>query len=381
MKIHVNKYTIYKYIPHIVWTLLISLGYAFLETKVDELLAMGNGVELYYIQGLFFIFPLIIFKIGMKKLKNIGQFIFLGLFVSVAFYIITGSILFVVITVFLWVIRFSNRLQGMEGSLDDTHFTLLLAIVAYILLCGVTEDIFLQKMAIYHLIIGSLLSFSFHGLCRFEEYIRIRHEKANMPRNRILDTGIKIFFIVSILMLLWMIPVIQYQYEFFAITMPEFEAVMLEEEVYEQEEQQQGGMDLSELVGGEQEDSKLKVLWEILEKIMIVVFYGALIYIIVRAVYKIIVTFNQVQFEKNDTIESSVDVNDEILKREIRKKKWYEFFDFSEDMKIRRRYKKELKKHGPKHWQTPAEMEEMANLEIEELHDLYEKVRYGTKKK
>ncbi len=235
-------------------------------------------------------------------------------------------------------------------------------------------------MTLYHFIIAGLLIFVEHGMKRFESYVEIRKERTNMPITRILNTGTRNLVVFAGIVLVILASVVKYQYTFVPVTfslkpISYSDTREMEEETKKEESGDQ--MNLDELYGEENQNQWLSYIWIFLEKVLFIVLYAVTFYGVIRGIYLLITNFNKTQIDKNDVIESSVTKEDMIEKRAKQKQKIEELFDFSADMKIRRKYKKELKKYNPQSWQTPTEMEEMAQLDMEELHIQHEQVRYG----
>lgn len=368
--------------PCIVWTLAISLGYAIcMHWAVGELAEGGLSAQLYYLQGLLLGIPFAILAKVARNAKHLWQFLLVGVVLLFAGFYISNSYFFAVIIGVLWFVRFINRLKDASSSLDGTNGFLLLTFVVCFIAAGSGYEVFLQKMSIYHFIIVGLLTFNYYGIQRYEFYVKLRKDKANMPINRIMDTGTRNFVVTALIVILCIVPVIEYGYAFvpFVWEQGDSEYEYDTDSSEEEQEEQQTSLSLEDLVGIKEPSIWLQYLWAVLEKITVIALYIAAVWFIVHGIYKMVRNFNKIQIEKNDVIESTFVVADE-ENRTRRKKRFEEMFDFSYTMKVRRRYKKELKKYNPKHWQTPSEMEAMADLEMPELHQLYEEVRYGEEK-
>lgn len=369
-----------KWIPHIVWALVISLGYALFAVKVNTQILNETmvSVERYYLKGLCILIPLAIFGESVKQSIRFWQFLMIGIGVIVVTFFLSNCIFFTGITAFLWVVRLTSRVEKEDTCFDGVNYFLFPILLIYFLITGFYEEPFLQKMTVYHLLYTLLLVFLYEGLLRFGEYVDLRKDKANMPSKRILDAGTKIFGMVAILVMLCVVPIIKYQYDYIPMSFPEIESTyeeeIVEEKAQEEKSEQMGMQDMFP----EQESNPIaELIWEVLERVAFILVYTGIAYHLIKGIYKMIKNFNQIEIEKNDVIESTFLQKDDTVKKLKPKNKFSEWFDFSREMKIRRKYKKMLKKYEPKDWQTPTEMETMAELEIPELHNLYEEVRYG----
>ncbi len=378
-----------QYIPHVIWLLAASLCYAMMSNSFYGLLqGSTNSAAVYYYKGLLLLVPLIAFSYAVKKAARIWQFLLVGLVLVAGLHLLFGCWFFTAFVILIFLLRGGNRirqqLQILEEELPEesmldhpSKFLLAVPIISF-LLTGYTVQPFIQEMALYHFVAMAILFFVMDGLQRFEGYVRLSEMNANVPAARILETGTRIFVGCALSLILVLAPILYTQYQFVPI---DFSYEVTDTEITEEEKEDVAESDhVSDVfaaIAEEEPGIDLSWLWEILDKVMVVAVYCGSVYALYRLLKMLIVNFNKTQVEKNDVIESTFLDSEASLQMQRSKVRLAELFDFSPAMKIRRRYKKELKKHKPKGWQTPAEMEQMAQKDIPELHLQYEQVRYG----
>lgn len=123
---------------------------------------------------------------------------------------------------------------------------------------------------------------------------------------------------------------------------------------------------------------------DVLSVILVIAFLVFVLYKIAKILYGMYVSFGVQTEENGDKVERIFAVSSEESKMHIKKsKKENLFWNLSPNAKIRKLYKKRVKKDRKETinpaW-TPQEIEQFVNLPIEEkqlLHNLYEKARYS----
>ncbi len=368
--------------PCLVWTLALGIAYSFCAYKLSALSASGaSSYTVYYCKGFALLPVLLLLEYTAKRLRHFLSFAFVGIALALGAWALLGCVYFAALTCTLWFMHLLARLHHEPCTLTQTSWWLLLLFPVYFLVTSATQDNFFQKMVLYHFVFTGLLIFAHKGLARFDAYIALRQTKAqtHVPIARIHHHATRIFAVGCALVLLLLCPIIETQYQFFILTAPTFTAVEVESPSEEEatEESQTEAFDLSLLIEESTPNPWLEAFWAAFERVMRIALYGGLIWCIVAGLYKMIRCFREIEFDKSDVIESTLVIEELQASAARRRRHWQRQFDFSEEMKIRRRYQKTMRKHRPKPWQTPCEMEEMANENIPELHAHYEKARYG----
>lgn len=360
---------------------LISVTYVMIFIQYENMMEIDQitSISVYYWQGMCLVVPYCFTYVLTYKWKQIlpylmGSIIFLGVM-----YYGSPNRLFYIITILLWTIRLMNRISGKNGMLQEVSYPMIGILVVYYIISLFYNREGLQQVILFHIFLVGILIHTYEAILRLERYIEIRRNRAYMPIDRIVHTGIGYILIFLGMVFLVMTPIIVTQYKSVQLTPLEIEST---EEVLdflgEQEQSPDAtGSGMGELYQETEQNPILHAIWEITGRIAMYSTYVALLYWICKGMYRIVLRFQTLQIEENDVIESIYQQEDTVIPIEKAKNTWKELFSRSEEMRIRRQYKKQLKKYTPKSWQTPEEMEKMANLEIEELHNLYEKVRYG----
>ncbi|MFI3177134.1 MAG: hypothetical protein R3Y67_06555 [Eubacteriales bacterium] len=326
-------------IPVMVWTMVLCIAYALLRLKIStydvEYILLQ---ETAYVQGWLLLLP------------------------------------------FMVIAKIKRRFQRNTTRYPMTYATLLLYGV-YFVITGFAGYETIQKMTVYHLVFTILCIHTYNGLLRVEEYIAIHKNKSYMPEGRIFHTSVLNLVLFIGVALLIALPLLYMKLEFVSFTVPELEITLEEEEVVEEDNNQSegGGMDYDSLYQGEP-NPYLVILWQVLERMAMVIVWCFVAYFLIRSLYRLIRNLAQTQVEERDLIESTFRQEEATLAIEQVKRHIKERFSRSHRMAVRRKYKKKLKPYEPKHWQTPAEMETMAQLDIQELHEEYEAIRYGASK-
>ncbi len=372
--------------PHLIFCLAISLCYAMLA---NAFAGDGTfGMVVYYMRGLALFLPLVAFSILVKKASNIWQFALGGIVILAALHLAFGCWLFTTIAIGIYLLRGGNRVRQQLQILDEelpeesvldhpSQFLLCLPVLCF-LAAGNQFLPFFQELALYHFIAICLLFFVRDGLVRFEQYVALSELSANVPSARILETGTRIFVVSALVCTLVLVPILRSSYQFTPIVFDFSAATEWEEEAVEEASEESDPVsDIWASIEESEPAIDLSWLWAILDKVLLVGFVAVTAWFLYYCLRVLIVNFNKTQVEKNDVIESTFLDSETQLAFARGKARFAALFDFSEAMKIRRRYKKEFKKHAPKPWQTPAELEAMANKDLPELHAAYEAARYG----
>lgn len=382
--------TCLQYLPYLIWALTISLGYAMVSYALyAALLEQQEITQLQcYQKGLCLIFPLVIFGYGIEKTKSLWQFVLLSVGVLLSLHFIMGCYLFTgiacilcltyLITRIIRQLQIQDEVTPMQCVFDIPDILLLCVPVVYFFLAGTTAQVFFQKMAIYHFVWMVLLFFVLFGLRRFTEYVRLCEQRANVPSRRILDTGMQVFLASALVIFLVCIPVIHTQYAFLPISFSKNNSeAEFTYEMVQNGTDMTSSMNFVQSYGQQSTQSNISWLWEFLDQFLPYVGYAIVFFFALHWLQVAVVNFKKTKVEKNDVIESTLDFSEESKRTQLRKEKFAAFFDFSDRMKIRRRYKKEFKTYKPQPWQSPAEIEAMAKKMVPELHAQYEHARYS----
>lgn len=369
--------------PHIVWTLNFSIIYTFFAElfNIYVLTDVANTTQFYYTKGLFLFFPLVFLSLSLKKSNIFWKFAIKGAICVIVCAILSRCIVFTVMVLVFFCLRFLNNANNEKSSFDTVNHINLFFLVGYFIFTAFFTQIFLQTIVVYHFLFSTLLIFSYHGLLRFESFVSLRQDKSNLPDQRILEQSTKIFAVFSLIIILFLAPLIRYNYNFisFVIDLPsetgyEYEAT---EEETSEEPSSENSFSVTDLQSDSALGDFLAPFWKATEYLLYIGAFVVFIQIMLAGIRAFIAILKKPQFVRNDVIETTFKPINEQSKSTVKSKRISEFFDFSPKMKIRRKYKKTLNKFKPQNFQTPTEMEQMANLDIPQLHSDYIDARYN----
>lgn len=383
-----RKYSLSKFImfvaPYLAYTLIFAVPYAVgIYTVYNVVLSDMCRSQLYYlILGLSICIPMMLLELANRRINYFWQYLAFSLLLVALSIFIADCYIYPVVVAILAAEKTTTRVREEESFTQSFHWALLFLPPIYFIVAGFNDLEFLQFTSLITCIILCVLYFLYDGLIRVEEYLYINKKMANFPYMRIKQKGNNLFFGISFLLLVTLIPLAVNNYEFVHLEIV-FEEVATEEEeeILEQEEVQEGSGEsesLQEMLG----TSEPWVGWEVLSYVFgigIIIFGAIAFYKAFREFLKNF-TKNSVIIEKDDVIESTVDLMEKYAKFKKDKSDKIRFFDFSPNALVRKKYKKSVKAKRKKeiqNWQSPSEIEKVVNLKDEKLHNLYEKARYS----
>lgn len=370
-------------IPCMVWTMIASIAYGVLAYEINRAVDDSGAyfVERYFVEGMLLAVPLVCFSKIVKVTKNIIQFVLLSVLLVCLSDLLLGSVAFTVAVIILGLFRLVSRLQNEFSVFDSTNEFSLLLYPLYFVVTAFSDNAFMQNVTVYYFLLSSVLIFVYSGLERFDHYIFINQTKAYVPTATILNTGAKIFVIVGMSIIFICMPVIRNNFEYVSLELPQFEKEITlatqDEENVVNAEKTESNNSLEALFSEREENPYFAKIADFMERFMMYLIYPIIATFCLFACYKIVKNFNNVVYTKDDVIESTFAQKDAVVSELKAKFKDENIFNFSKEMKIRRKYKKEFKKFKPENWQTPTEIEIMSNKNISTLHDLYEDARYN----
>ncbi len=234
-------------------------------------------------------------------------------------------------------------------------------------------------------IVYTVLALAYEYICAARAYLDINKRTKGISRRRLYGIGLSMLLLYGGLLLVGMLPSVfliqQRQYTDFREWFSEVELAPLDYVgVGGFETPIQGGGIMELILDGEPapEPSKLVtvVFWVIGALCVLVFGYG--VFLIIRQVFR---DFRNGRDENGDVVE---EIKDELSQKEEHiYRKRYRGME-SEAERIRRRYRKMIRKHRkerPAPYESPAEIEACAGLKddeaMQQLHTAYEAVRYG----
>ncbi len=295
--------------PTIIWLIMLINLYAILTyvIEVHFMVNLGASAEQIYMRGFTLLIPLILLVWGVKTIKQLWQFLFFGIILVIGMYLLTSCYIIGFFTFVLWFFRTNQRLQQGTSAFDEIYGLYVLLPIICFVISGINGYEFYQKLSLYNIIIVFYIAFAYFGIKRFEQYIELRKEKANIPIDRILNMGTKLFLLVGMVLMIILVPVIENYYDFMPFSWEletyEYEEEYVEEEVIEQEMTQESG--LLDFTEAGEPNLLLQYLWALIERITAITVCILVVYFIYVAIRKMVVDFRKVEVEHNDVIEST----------------------------------------------------------------------------
>lgn len=277
-----------------------------------------------------------------------------------------------------------------RGMLDSPALSHVWYFVVFYLLGLCTDAKALCDIAFASTIAYTFLALVYEYIGAARAYLEINKRTRGISRRRLYGIGLSMLLLFAVLLLAGMMPAVlliqQRQYTNFRDWFSEVELAPFDYEgIGGFETPIQGGGSMMELLGvGEPapEPSMLMntIFWIIGTVCVLVFCYG--VFMIIRQVLR---DFRNGRDENGDVVEEIEDEPSQKVEHINRKR--YRGME-SEAERIRRRYRKMIRKHRkerPAPYESPAEIEAWAGLKedeaMQQLHVEYEAVRYGSLKK
>lgn len=362
----------------------------------------------YFAGSLWFLAPVAFSLLCIRKIKQPLLYLLAGAAVTVGMKLLSGSLLTVVLTSLIFLMRGHTRIRkgklkrmlkempnAQEEQLDrelrempsllDTpqaQHWLIFAVYYVILLCLKKEE--LLKWILYVAVADVFLVFVSEYLSSLRIFLEEHEKIANLPKRSVKKAGQMLLALMLPLLFAFVLPSLLSGKEPFAEL--EFEIsdapAVQETEAFSSVDGAAGNDWMNMLredvpeTPAWMEALSAALMWILMA--IILAFCVVLLYRLCRQVMKSFAAGG------DDKVYFSEDSEEEQAQSVPRRKRrlWQPQTDAG--WKIRRQYKKAIRKHfpgAPGGWETPDELEEKANVQTEavseELHELYEKARYG----
>jgi uncharacterized membrane protein YedE/YeeE len=309
-------------------------------------------------------------------------------------YSLCYAVTIVLETILITITRIVDRLKRVEDFLSAKQPSIFdkpkVGYTWYFVVMYVIGLVFNSKMlcdiAFWVTIIYMGISFVHEYLTGTKHYLYLNNRIKGIPKKRLYGISavmVMIFFLMCFVGILPSILTSGYRkytdIRHWFDDMPEIEVELEGESGYMSESIQENPM--LELIAQDTEVKEPSKLWNVLLWIIGGLCFGVLIYGFVKLIKQIFKDFRNTLDENGDIIEEIKD--DDAMYKESELSLRARHLD-SEAMRIRRRYKKTIKKHRkdlPAQYESPNEIEENAGLanddEMKDLHSQYENARYG----
>ncbi len=366
----------------------------------------------FYAKSLIIVIPVVLTSLAIKYCKNLLSYLVISSFLFAAMLylawrllpvgsdgiIMWGYVVFIMVeTLLIIIMRFFDRIdaknnheENMAASpywnpeynlLDKPNIFILIYFFIVYLICKNFDNPSVCNAAFISAIIYLLITILYEYIVRTEEYLSLNKRVCNLPSKRIYGISSSALAIFLLLLMIFIVPALltinQRQYT-------DIREWVAERQVdYSELEEQgvaEGWPDPMEAYIAEQGPPRelpfwINIIFYVVE-ICVIIFF---IFIVIKVVYSTFHEFQDTYDENGDIVEALKKTYEEekkLPKRENGK--------VSEREKIRRHYRKVIRKHRkekPYPYETPLEIETKAGIadseEGKQLHVQYEKARYG----
>lgn len=367
---------------HIIPWLHCTLIFAPLYTIVAVLVysADNDGAKILFFKALLFFIPTALVSLATERLKHLWQYAVAAGVIIVGTYFISRDWIAVAAIAIMAVVKLAGRARETGTVFDAPHIIGSVLFVIPFIYSGIKGNEFLQLASVILAVIYLVMNFAYGGIVRVKSYVELNEKMANFPGKRINKSGGVIFAAAASLLLLLLIPIIILNYSFVSIDLKNAKVEVKPYE-YTQEDEAAGGAGSPDWMAAADENIKPWIDFKFVGDILMVAGGVGFVALIIFGIYALSKNFARTVTEKNDVIESTNNDYTEKFSGKANEQK-IRVLDFSPNAVIRRKYIKTIrnnKKESPKIWQTPKEIESLAGVGDERLHELYEKARYSPK--
>lgn len=369
-----------------------------------------SGAGVLYLKCLLVAVPVIVTEQAVKRAKNLAIYIAVciallagiwgvsALFNEPGAYAVCYCIGMSAETLYIALKRMSGRLKESirrkESDplaakevefLDTPELSLLWYFVVVYVLGLFLKSKSLCDMAFYSAIVYLFLALIFTYFRKTRSYLDINKRIKGIPTRRLYGIGFSMLLFFSVLLAVGILPsvLLAKHRQYINIENP-FAGIEFEPEEYPQQmefSEPSGEMGMIEMMYGDEPLPEPSVFLNTLFWVVAGICALVLVYGIIRLIRQVFKDFRDIRDENGDIIEE-IEVEEKIDREEMRKKGFHRID--SEAERIKRRYRKTIRKHRkdrPSPHESPTEIEECAGLkddeEMHELHKDYERVRYG----
>ena len=381
------------------------------------------GTVVFYSKCLFIIIPIILTDVAIKKVKSLISYLlicgalFAGVYgVTIAVpnilsgkgylegYALCYGVVMLLETVFVSLIRMGDRLREAKWRKENDLFATKeisilerpnMVVLCYfgamylIGICFYTKP--LCDIAFFSAVVYPFLVFLYLHLESTRDYLKINHRTRGIPVKRLYRISSVMFALFVLLLFVGMLPGIflsgHRRYTDIRTWFRDVKPVpVVDGSGSEMMWTPYGDMDMNEFLYGDEPPPEPSVVIEAIFWILGVLCVIVFVYGVVLAVRQLLKDFRNSRDENGDLVEEikedSASVKEDILN--LRRRHRVD----SEIEKIRRQYRKTIRKHRkdrPAPFESPTEIEENAGLKEDEkmrqLHKEYESARYKLLKK
>ncbi len=356
--------------------LLYSLYYGTIYRLMDGEAALPGAM--WY--GLWSVVPLALADVAAEFCRKLWQFALLSVGICGLAWLLLGSPVAAVPLLPVCFVRGKNRLaeEPKTSVLDYPHIAMLVLYLIPFFYSALGGGPLLQRLCLIWAGMYLLLYGAFLGLQNIEEYLRLNSGMTGVPVRRIVRTSGMALLGMLVLAAALLMPALATQGGYFKID-PKTQQASVEPPEMEMDAPDMGmGLpaELLEAAGSEP--------WIQIPPFVEYLFYallgGALLALLLYAAYQALRNFHGSFVDHRDVVQylKGPEDEDQLAPREKRPRP--AVWDRSPTAQVRRKYRRAVlrtAKEKPPRWAAPEEIERLAGLENQQLHELYEKARYS----
>lgn len=329
----------------------------------------------FYLRGLLFGIPVALSYYAAERLPALWQFLLASLLISGLSWLLLGHPGGAAMAALICLFRLRNRLseETVRSALDAPSFFCLLPFFIPFSLSAVYGMPMLQRLSVLSAVLYLLVTLTFRGVERIEEYLSLNRNMRGLPSRRVQRIAGAAVAVMLLLGAVLLIPPALGWAGDFRMKLPE--ANLDGEAQIEVAPQAGEAIHLEKLFEGEAIHIPAFVSY---------LFYAlaacGVIVLLLYGIYNIFKNFRLSYADNHDVIEALSDTPDEAAPTGRERRKWLPSLDRSPNAVIRRKYRKQVlktAKEPPKRWQSPGEIEADVGIAAPRLHELYEKARYS----
>lgn len=336
-----------------------------------------------YLRGVLFAVPVALSYYAAERLPQMWQFLLTVVAICLISWLLLGHIGGIAMAALVCLFRFRNRIseEDVKSSFESPSYVCLLVFAVCFSVSAVYELQLLQRLTVLSALLYLLLTLTFRAVERIESYLTLNKSMKELPIRRIVHiagAAVAVFLAIALVLLVPSALSMSGDVVFDLPDVPgkpykgpaEVESVVASEHM--------AGLD--EMFG----DTDSEPLFAIPPAVIYTIYaliIAAVVALIIYGVYNLFKNFRYSYADNRDIIEALPDDPDVAERTAPRREHRISALDRSPNAIIRRKYRKTVLKAAaepPMRWKTPTEIEHDSGIAQQQLHELYEKARYGS---
>lgn len=335
----------------------------------------------FYLRGLLFGVPVALSYYAAERLPRLWQFLIAVVVIIGTSWLLLGHIGGAIMAALLCLFRFRNRIseEKTRSSFDAPSYVCLLIFLACFGVSAVYELSALQRLTVLSAVLYLLLILTYRAVERIEGYLKLNKSMKELPARRIQRIAGAAVAIFLVLAVVFLIPSVLSMQGNIVLDLPDVPG-----KPYTGPEEVghiSGGMNVNieDLLGDEGGEPLFKIPSFVIYLVYTLI-AAAVAAMIIYGIYQLVKNFRFPYSDNRDIIESLPKDTDAAADLPTKRRERLSIIDRSPNAVIRRKYRKTVLKSAaepPKRWMTPTELEGYSGISEQNLHNIYEKARYG----